>query len=200
MKLEIMKLQSDKIELIEQAKLNDSVPNELVYLEKILEEKEKELNEIEESLAVARRYQMLYVELTIEKQEIEAQLRTFSIENDSLKEKVDQLKQENEQLKYKTKNFDKVQKESLALSKEIQKYQIRLNFLEASKDQSEQANDLSKAITTYTEEISDLTTKTEELESELKNFKKKYEMTLSRSFLLQICHAFKQHQGNSFRK
>lgn len=205
LKAAILKLETEKTELEELAKISEGVnPEEIKHLERILVEKQNEIDELKENLQTARRYQLLYVDLTTEKQEIESKLREALIDNSDYKLKVDELKQENDQIKYKTRALDQLQKDFAALQKENQKLQMRLSFLEKSDEKSEEiaglANKLSNEINDLASQRDDLSKEIERLKAELLGAKKKYELSLSRGFLVRLCHVFKEMQGQSMRK
>ena len=200
-----LKLETELNELHEQAKLNEGInPEEIKYLEKILEDKQKEIDEAEADLVVARRYKLLYSDLSVEKQETEIRLKELLIENEEFKWKLNEFKQENDQLKYKTRGADQLQKEAADLQKENQRLEMRLNFLENSSDDSkktgELAKQLSEEISGRVAEIEELGNQIESLQEELKTHKKRYDVLLSRGFLIRLCHAFKEQEGVSFRK
>ncbi|OMJ76609.1 hypothetical protein SteCoe_23986 [Stentor coeruleus] len=204
-KAEVMKLETEKAEMEEIAKMNEGVnPEEIKQLERILEDKQKELDETEANLATAKRYQLLYLDLAQEKQENDEKLRELDIELSDLRRKIDEIKQENDQLKYKTRTLDQAQKDAGNLQKENQKLLMRLEFMEKSQEKpgetTEIAKKLAEEISNRDTSINDLKKQIEKLKDDLDTQKKKHETSLSRSFLVRLCHVFKEQEGQSFRK
>jgi hypothetical protein len=204
LKAEVMRIGTEKNELEENYKIDQGGnPEEINQLIMILEEKQREIDEIESNLAIARRYQRLYLDLTSEKQETDEKLKESEILIDDYKRKIDELKQENDQLKYKTRGYDQLQKESSSFQKEIQKMQIRLNFLEQSEmnhDLVIQSKLLSEEVSNSRSAIEAITKELETQKLELAKQKKKHDVSLVRNFLVKFCHAFKEIERVHFKK
>lgn len=203
LKVDLMKINTEKSELEENMKMNQGVnPDEIKHLERILNDKQEELDEAEANLKVARRYQLLYPELTLEKQEIESKLKDAVIDSEEAKQKLDGTRQENEQMRFKLASLENLQKDAAELAKEKDKLQFRLNYLEqsASKDPAETAKRISEEIANKDSQLKDLLEQIEKLKKELKENQEKHEKSLVRSFLVRLCHTFKEMQAHSFRK
>ena len=205
LKADILALETQKSELLEKAKLNEGVsPEDLKQLERILEDKQQELEESEANLAVAKRYQLLYLEMTSEKQENDEVRRELEIQLTDLKRKVEDLKQENDQLKFKTRSADQAQKDLSSVQKENQKLQMRLDFLEKTNDKIQEASDMAKKLaedlSSKDSQITDLSNEIERLKQEISKLIHKHNLSMSRSFLIRLCHAFKEQQGAAYRK
>lgn len=204
-KAELMKVSTEKVEIEERARMGEGTnPEEVKQLERILEDKQKELDECNSNLIVARRYQLLYPELTAEKQEIENKLREATIDSEDHKRKLEDAKSENEKLKFKLSTFDALQKDLQDQNKENQKLKLRLNFLEQSSGVSKDTADLAKKFSddlgNKDNQIKDLLDEIAKLKQELAGKIEKYNVSLSRSFLVRLCHVFKEMQGQGFRK
>lgn len=205
LKADVLKLETEKSELQEKSKLHEGVSlDDLRHLEKILEDKQKELEESEANLVVAKRYQLLYLEISEEKNENEENRRQLEIQNTDLKRKLEETKQENDQLKYKTRAADQTQKDLSLLQKENQKLQVRLDFLEKSGENPTEASELlrklSDDIINKEKRIEDLIEEVRKLKEEIQGFIEKHNVSLSRSFLIRLCHAFKEQEGAAYRK
>lgn len=205
LKADLMRTSTEKSELEEKIKLNEgNSPEEVRHLEKILEEKQKELEESEANLVVAKRYQQLYPDLVVEKQEIDNKLRETIIDLEQAKRKVEDLKNESDKNKFKLSNLENISKETADIQKENQKLKMRLNFLEQSSGVNKETVDLAKKqsedIASRDAQIKDLLDEIERLKETLNNQISKYNVALSRSFLVRLCHVFKEMEGESFRK
>ena len=205
LKAEVLKLSTEKFDLEESIKMNEGVnPDELKHLERILEDKQKELEECKNNLVSAKRYQLLYPELILENQETENKLRNALIDNDDLKRKYEEFKSDNEAMKFKLASTEGLQKELAELSKENQKLLMRLNYLETSsgvgKEGLEGLKKFTEEISLRDSQIKDLNEEIEKLKQAIQSQINKHEKSLSRSFLIRICHMFKEMQGNGFKK
>jgi DNA repair exonuclease SbcCD ATPase subunit len=201
LKADLMKTNTEKNELEEIMRLNEGT-EEVKQLERILEDKQKELEEAENKLTVAKRYQTLYPELVGEKQEIEAKLREAQIDYEEFKRRAENLKSENDQLKFKLSSSEGLSKDLAEALKENQKIKIRLNFLEQSgdKDTSDLAKKLSNDVAAKDAEVQGLKDEIDRISALLKHQVHKYNTSLSRSFLVRLCHVFKEQEGEGFRK
>ena len=202
LKGELIKANTEKSELEEKMKMNEN-SEEIRKIEKILEEKQKELEEAEEKLTVAKRYQMLYPELTVEKQEIENKLREVQIDFQEIRRKHDDLKSENDQLKYKMNYLENSAKSAEELLRENQKLKIRVNFLEQSgegKDSNEQLRKLADELAQKEAKIRDLLLEIERLKKVIEDHIKKFKLSLTRNFLIRLCHTYKEMERQGFSK
>ena len=205
LKAELMKLAAEKSELDEKLKLGEGInPDEIKQLERILEDKQRELEESLANLAVARRYQLLYPEITSEKEEIESKLRDSEIKLEDSKRRFDELKKENDINKFKLSTLDQIQAEANELQKENQRLQLRLNYLEQSSGTSKEVADAGKKVAEEIglrdDKIKDLLDEIARLKKEIEDQLQKYRKSLSRSFLVRLCHTFKEMEGQSFMK
>ena len=205
LKANVLSLETQKSELLEKAKLNEGVsPDDIKQLERILEDKQQELEESEANLAVAKRYQLLYLEMTSEQQENEASRRELEIQLTDLKRKAEDLKQENDQLKFKTRAAAQAQTDLASAQKENQKLQMRLDFIEKTNDKIEEASDMARKVaedlSSKDSQITDLNNEIERLKQEIAKLVNKHNLSMSRSFLIRLCHAFKEQQGTAYRK
>lgn len=201
LKAELMKTVTEKNEIEEKMRMTEGT-EEVRQLERILEDKQRELEEAEQKLHVAKRYQSLYPELVQEKQEVENKLREIMIDYEEYKRKADTFKAENDQLRFKVGNSDGLSKDLAEAQKESQKLRIRLNFVEQSgnQDVKELAQKLSEDISAKEKEIQAVLDELEELKKKLRDQVDKYNKTLARSFLVRLCHVFKEQEGEGFRK
>ena len=205
LKVDMIKINTEKAEIEEKMQMNEGVnPDEIKHLERILHDKQAELEESEANLAIARRYQLLYPELTLEKQEIESTLKDTEIEAEDLRRKLEAIKQENDQNKFKLSSLENIQKDLTDLQKEKEKLQLRLNYIEqssgASKEITDAAKQASEALIGKESDITRLYEEIEKLKKELADQMEKFNKSLTRSFLVRLCHSFKEMQGERFRK
>ena len=202
LKGELIKAHTEKSELQEKMKMDEN-SEEVRKIEKILEEKQKELEEAEEKLAVAKRYQMLYPELTLEKQEIEIKLREVQIDFQEIRRKHDDLKSENDQLKYKMNYLENSAKSAEEVLRENQKLKIRVNFLEQSgegKDSNEQLKKLADELAQKEGRIRDLLLEIERLKKVIEEHINKFRLSLTRNFLIRLCHTYIEMERQGFSK
>ena len=153
---------------------------------------------------MAKRYQLLYLEMTSEQQENEASRRELEIQLTDLKRKAEDLKQENDQLKFKTRAAAQAQTDLASAQKENQKLQMRLDFIEKTNDKIEEASDMARKVaedlSSKDSQITDLNNEIERLKQEIAKLVNKHNLSMSRSFLIRLCHAFKEQQGTAYRK
>ena len=204
-KADLIRINTEKADVEEKMRMNEGVnPDEIKHLERILRDKQAELEESEANLVIARRYQLLYPELTLEKQEVESKLKDTEIEAEDLRRKLEAVKQENDQNKFKLSSLENIQNELADLQKEKEKLQLRLNYIEqssgASKDITDAAKQASEALIGKENDIAKLLEEIEKLKKELEDQQDKYKKSLTRSFLVRLCHTFKEMQGERFRK
>jgi hypothetical protein len=81
---------------------------------------------------------------------------------------------------------------------------MRLEFMEKSQEKpdetTEVAKKLAEEITNRDYAINDLKKQIDKLNEDLALQKKKHDVSMSRSFLVRLCHVFKEKEGLSFRK
>lgn len=199
-KADLMKLKTEKLEIEEKLKMNEG-SDEVKQLERILDDKQKQLEETEAKLTVAKRYQALYPELTVEKQEVEGKLREVLIDLEEIKRKFDDLRSENEQNKYKLVNCENLTKNAEELSRENQKLKIRITFLERStneKDSSELNKQLAENVSNKEAQIQELLAEIERLKKLLNEQIRKFRASLTRNFLIRLCHIYLEMERQGF--
>lgn len=201
-KADLIKIKTEKMELDEKMRMSEG-SEEVKQLERILNDKQKQLEETEAKLTVAKRYQMLYPDLTVEKQEIEGKLREVSIDLDEAKRKFEDLKRENEQNKFKLANCENSAKSAEELLRENQKLKIRVTFLERSSNEKE-SSELNKSLAeenlSKEAQIQDLLNEIERLKKLLNEQIIKFRASLTRNFLIRLCHTYIEMQRQGFIK
>ncbi|CAG9329268.1 unnamed protein product [Blepharisma stoltei] len=205
LKLHILKLETERNELEEKLKLGQAGnPEEIAYLEHMLEDKDKALNELEEQLESARRYQQLYALIKEEKEEQDTQIKSQEIDLSDLQRRIKELTSENENLKYKTRQVDKLQKDVAALQKENQNLKHKIDYLEEfsgdkSSDVQEAINKMTAEIAQKENQISELNDTIDKLRTELLGLHTRHSLAMNRNFLIRFINSYKNKQQQYFR-